>query len=248
MIKKENKIEYEIFEAKEKSNINLLFVHGTACNKKFLKSIAELFEDYNCYMIDLPGHGGSDNTGYNADNYVEAISYLANKLSNVILIGHSLGGTLVAKVASLNLKSVIGAVILNSAARYHGDCEVFFESALKADVDMEAFTEICGHVDNEDVLAAFNTMEPLGINIVDLLVDEAVNFEDDMKNIKVPTLIIGGSEELLVVPELVEELHKSIKTSELVMLPGRHMVCIKEKYKTKQLICEFIEKNFSEIK
>ena len=116
MIKKENGIEYEIIKAKKESELNLVFVHGSGCNKNFLKALAEVFKEYNCYLIDLPGHGNSDNTGYNVESYVKAISYLVNKLSNVVLIGHSLGGTLVAKTASLNLKSVKGAIILNSGA------------------------------------------------------------------------------------------------------------------------------------
>ncbi|SFU55817.1 Pimeloyl-ACP methyl ester carboxylesterase [Clostridium sp. DSM 8431] len=245
MINKENGIEYEVIEAKKKSDVNLVFVHGTGCNKKFLRAIAELFEDYNCYLMDLPGHGNSDHTGYTIDNYIKAIKYMAEKLSNVVLVGHSLGGTLVAKTASLNLKSVIGAVILNSGASYPDLTGNIYKGAHEGKLNMEAFLDICGHADNEDVLAAFKSMEPNGINIIDLLIDQVIDVSDDMKNIKIPTLIIGGAAEVLVVPENVERLHSLIKTSELIMLPeGRHMICIKEKHKTKQLICDFIKKNF----
>lgn len=243
MIKKENGIEYEIIKAKKESELNLLFVHGSGCNKNFLKALAELFEEYNCYLIDLPGHGNSENTGYNIDNYVKSISYLANKLSNVVLIGHSLGGTLVAKTASLNLKSVKGAVILNSGASYPTIDKSFMNKIRQGIIDLEYLLEACGHMDNQDVQEAIKSMDPAASCIVDFLIDDCVDISSSLKYIKIPTLIFGGEDEILVIPEYVEKLHKLIKKSKLIMLPrGRHMVCVAEKYKVKEIICDFIDK------
>lgn len=242
MIKKENKIEYEYIKGKKNNKINLLFVHGSGCNKSFLKPLAVLFEDYNCYLIDLPGHGNSNNTGYNVENYVKAISYIASKLENVILIGHSLGGTLVAKTASLNLKSVIGLVILNSGAIYSKLDKEYLNKIHNGEVDMVYTLQALGHTDNLDVQEVLKTLEPNGNVIVDFLIDEAVNIEESLKYIKVPTLIIGGGDEILALPEYSEKMHETIRNSELHIIQGsKHMLPIAKKNEVKDLILKFIK-------
>ena len=244
MIKKEKGIEYEVINGKKHSKINLLFIHGTGCNKKFLRDFAVLFKEYNCYLIDLPGHGNSDNTGYKFDNYVKAISYLARKLSNVIIIGHSLGGTLALKISSLKLKSVVGSVILNSAASWPKLDKDIMKKVRQGIIDIEWLMKAAGHTDNEDVMNAIKTMDPAGHTIADFLIDEYINVENCLKNIKVPTLIIGGEDEILALPEYSKRLHEQIDKSKLVMIPGgRHMVWLAEKHKVKDLVCDFISKD-----
>lgn len=80
--------------------------------------------------------------------------------------------------------------------------------------------------------------------MLDLFIDEVVKVESSMKYVKIPTLIIGGEDEILVIPECVKKLHNLIRGSKLVMMPnGRHMVCVAEKYKSKDIICDFIKKD-----
>lgn len=248
MIKREKGIEYEVIKAKKESNINLVFVHGTGCNKKFLKSLALMFNEYNCYLIDLPGHGNSESTGYNFDNYVKAISSLVKKLDNVVLIGHSLGGTLVLKTASLNLKSILGIVPLNSSASWYDLDKEFMKKVHNGIIDLEYLMEASGDTDNEDVINALKTMEPNGVTIVDSLIDEYINIESCLDKIKVPTMIIGGEDEILAIPEYSKRLNESIKNSEMVMIPGRHMSCLAKKGNVKEIVCKFIDEKVTKKK
>lgn len=240
-----NKVEinYDFIEAKKESSINLVFIHGTGCNRKFLEPLAKMFEDYNCYLIDLPGHGDSKNTGYNFDNYVETICNIVNRLSNVVLIGHSLGGTLALKIASLNLKSVKGIVALNSSANWYKLDKEFMKKIRNGVIDLEYLLSASGDNDNDDVMNALKTMEPNGVSIADFLIDEYINIEDNIKDIKVPALIITGNDEVIAIPEYSEKLHEAIKDSKMQMLNGKHMSCIAQKNKVKELVCEFIEVN-----
>lgn len=64
----------------------MVFIHGSGCNKVFLNALADETKEYNCYLLDLHGHDGSDDTGYNLENYVESISNFVKDLNNVILI------------------------------------------------------------------------------------------------------------------------------------------------------------------
>lgn len=248
MIKREKGIEYEVIKAKKGSNINLVFIHGTGCNKKFLKSLALMFNEYNCYLIDLPGHGNSDSTGYEFDNYVKAISSIVKKLHNVVLIGHSLGGTLVLKTASLHLKSILGVVTLNSSASWYDLDKEFMKKVHNGIIDLEYLMEASGDTDNEDVINALKTMEPNGVTIVDFLIDEYINIESCLDKINVPTLIIGGEDEILAIPEYSKRLNERIKNSEMVMLPGRHMSCLARKDSVKEIVCKFIDEKIAKKK
>ena len=108
-------------------------------------------------------------------------------------------------------------------------------------IDIEYLMEASGNTDNEDVINALKTMEPNGVTIADFLIDEYINIESCLAKIKVPTMIIGGEDERLAIPEYSEKLHESIKKSEMVMIPGRHMSCLARKNSVKEIVCEFID-------
>nr|MCR4943457.1 alpha/beta hydrolase [Clostridium sp.] len=203
----------------------------------------ELFEDYNCYLMDLPGHGNSDITGYNFDNYINAIKGLASKLNNVILVGHSLGGTLALKVSSLGLESVIGQVLLNTSYAWDDLDKDFMAGIYRGEMDVNWLMKAAGHTDNEDVMKALQTMEPLGNTIADFCIDEAIDISDCLDKIKVPTFIFTGGDEIIAYPRYSEKLHEVISDSELAILKGgRHLVCISEKDKIKDMVYDFIDR------
>lgn len=79
----------------------VLFLHGLAASRTTWDDLRELFprENYTLYLIDLPGFGSSSkprNGAYGPVEQAEVIlSLLADqKLSGVILVGHSYGGTI----------------------------------------------------------------------------------------------------------------------------------------------------------
>lgn len=93
----------------------LFFIHGWCINKEYWQNQLDYFKNrYRCIAIDLPGFGASDKArqDWNFDQYssdiVRCIESL--KLKNVILIGHSMSGDIILKVASLKTPNVIGIV------------------------------------------------------------------------------------------------------------------------------------------
>ena len=109
---------YDFYEGKNATE-NLVFVHGSGCNRRFLGPLAKRLSDYNCYMIDLPDHGKSDVVGCDsAEQYVDAVAEFVSTLENVTIIGHSLGGTICLGVAAKGIPSVKKCVIISSGAKF----------------------------------------------------------------------------------------------------------------------------------
>lgn len=238
---KKRGITYEFFEGKSKANINLVFVHGTGCNRNFLRSLSNELTEYNRYLIDLPGHGNSDNTGYSAENYVNCLCDFVSDMYNVILIGHSLGGTIVIGTGAKMIKSVNGLVILNSGASFPKIDSVLLESLKKNIVDFERFNILLGHTDNLEVQQTAVHIENEDIALKDALISVNISYEEVLDKIKVPVCIIAGDNDIFTVLEFSENLNNKIKDSTLhVLTDAAHSLPITHKKEASNIISNFV--------
>lgn len=236
------KLSYDFIRGQE-NNINLVFVHGTGCNRHFLRALAEQFPEYNCYLIDLPGHGDSKNTGYNSENYVDAVSCFISDMENVILIGHSLGGVIVVGTGEIQIESVKGLVILSSGASFPVVEDEFIQELKNNIVNNERFASFMGHFDNSDIQKAALYMEPDEIKLQDSLISLDINYEKDLEKINVPVCIMVGEKDKLTLPEYSQHLHQKIKNSTLDILPDTmHGLPLARKEKVSEIMKDFIKK------
>ncbi|WP_158991262.1 alpha/beta fold hydrolase [Mucilaginibacter sp. L196] len=97
-----------------KGDTTLLFVHGWCINKSYWSNqVAYFSKRYRVVAFDMPGFGGSGKNRTDWSTYAygrdvdSVISQL--KLTNVILIGHSMAGDIVLE-AAINNPKVIGLV------------------------------------------------------------------------------------------------------------------------------------------
>lgn len=95
------KISYDIAGAGDAA---IVFVHGWSCNKSFWKHQVPYFaKRYKVVTIDLAGHGasGKSRKDYTIESFGKDVKAVADKLNlnNMILVGHSMGGTVMADAA-----------------------------------------------------------------------------------------------------------------------------------------------------
>ena len=93
----------------------LLFVHGWCINKEYWNDQSKYFSDkYKVVALDLPGFGnsGKNRSEWTFENYTDDINEFikAEKLKNVILIGHSMSGDILLMMDTKYPESVIGIV------------------------------------------------------------------------------------------------------------------------------------------
>jgi pimeloyl-ACP methyl ester carboxylesterase len=102
---------------------SLVFVHGWSCDRSYWDAQMEFFsEDFRVVAVDLGGHGGStfghreaftiSSFGGDVATVVKALG-----LQRVILIGHSMGGDVVADAAKRLKGRVVGLVWLDTYSK-----------------------------------------------------------------------------------------------------------------------------------
>lgn len=93
----------------------LVFIHGWSCDKSFwADQVKELSSKYKVVAIDLGGHGesGLNRENWTMEKYGEDVASVVNalKLNKIILIGHSMGGSVIIEAAKLLKGKVLGLI------------------------------------------------------------------------------------------------------------------------------------------
>ena len=105
-------ISYEIYGTGEPT---LVFVHGWSCDGRYWREQVPYFsKKHRIITIDLAGHGhsGIKRSQYTMKSFGEDVQAVteATGSRNVILIGHSMGGSVIAEAARLMPDRVIGLI------------------------------------------------------------------------------------------------------------------------------------------
>ena len=109
---------------KENDNL-LIFIHGTGAHKKWWYPIAPQFiNDTNVIAVDLPGMGDSEfREKYSIKDFGECIISIIeteqrnNNISDISIIGHSLGGQVGAYIASEKKDLVNNLIMIDTFIR-----------------------------------------------------------------------------------------------------------------------------------
>lgn len=93
----------------------LLFLHGWCINASYWEKQIDYFsKNYNVYAIDLPGFGSSkaERTNWTVEEYANDVTAFIDtmKLSNVVIIGHSMAGEIMLQTALTNKPEILGIV------------------------------------------------------------------------------------------------------------------------------------------
>ena len=105
-------ISYEVHGSGEPT---LLFVHGWSCDSRYWRHQVEHFaQHYRVVVLDLAGHGhsGMMRGRYTMQAFGEDVAAVATATnsSRLVLIGHSMGGAVIAEAARLLPGRVIGLI------------------------------------------------------------------------------------------------------------------------------------------
>lgn len=98
----------------------LLFVHGWCGDHGYVAPQLEGFAgDHRVIAVDLRGHGASDKPveDYTVDGFADDLIWLAGQLelTQLVLVGHSLGGVVVLEAAASRPDLIAAAVLIDPA-------------------------------------------------------------------------------------------------------------------------------------
>jgi pimeloyl-ACP methyl ester carboxylesterase len=106
-----------VYEVQGKGTPALVFVHGWSCDRSYWKAPLQTFsQHYQVVAIDLAGHGASGlaRKNYTIESFGADVATVVKHLGlkRVVLIGHSMGGDVIAAAARLIPRDRIAGLVM----------------------------------------------------------------------------------------------------------------------------------------
>ncbi len=221
---------------------NVFFLHGLGGNIYNWAYQTKYFsETNNVVSLELPGHGRSSGKGGSTiEYYTELIRQFFDimELDNIVVIGHSMGGVVSLDFSFKYPERVKALGLVATSAKFDiptqklmelkNDMESIFGSLDKAKDKMK---------DIDERLVTNDMMVLLG----DVMAIKKYDGTSHLSELKMPTLVIGGADDVLAPAAYAEQLHGSIKNSELTIIENAgHMVMVEAHQEFNAVLEEFL--------
>lgn len=234
------KINYERYGNRKKQAVVLL--HGWGQNISMMKPIGDSLTDYDVVIIDLPGHGKSEepNEVWFLSDFVDMVHSLLKslKIKDPVLIGHSFGGKISLLYASTY--SVKKLILFGSPFKVKKNPNSLKVKVLKKLKSLPGLSKLAEtmkkHVGSTDYRNASPMMR-------DILVEHVnMDITENVKKIKCPTIIIWGTDDMAVPIEDAYELEGLIKNAAVIPYEGcTHYAYLERLRQTNKIIKSFIK-------
>jgi pimeloyl-ACP methyl ester carboxylesterase len=238
-------VHYEVFGKKGKDKKTILILHGWGrTSADWRESAQKLSEKQKVIILDLPGFGNSTipgNETWGIFEYAEAIEKFVRKLNlkNLILMGHSFGGEISLTIAAKNPAYLKNLILVDSAG--------VDQANLLTKIKIKAFR--------------LGKMLPLPKNLYENLVRrfgsatyaaagklrssfkkiENQDISNLIPSIKIPTLIIWGEKDRVLLVSWGQKIRKLITNSTLRIVWGAgHHPHLEKPEKFLEIVNEFI--------
>ena len=231
----------------------ILFLHGVGSDKSVWAPQLEHFgRGRRAVAFDYPGYGDSSPAadGTSRDDYAAAIFAAMDVLGieRALICGLSLGGVVAIAMHAEAPERCRSLIIADSFA-VHPDGRTIYDRSIAASADLRALAEarvdvlIAQPADpgvRSEVVATMARIDPAAYRIG----AEAVWLADQReraRNIRVPTLVVCGSEDKVTPPELSLELVDLIPGARYAEIPGAgHLSNLEKPHEFNRLVAEFI--------
>ena len=235
----------------------ILFIHGSAGNHSVWRYQFDYFgEGYRAIAIDLMGHGRSEISIPPPQISINRYTDFVNSFLEVLniekgtLVGRSLGGAVCIQFCLDIPQKVECLGLINTGAKLGVDPQLLsmlrknFREALKT-----GFENILGQKHEETdirdarwVIKKMLTTNP-AIGLADFEACNEFDSREKLSQINKPTLIIGGSQDMLTPPWFQQYLHEKIENSTLKIIEGAgHLSMTEKPEKFNTILLEFLER------
>lgn len=241
------KNKYVYFE-KTGSGNPIILLHGWGVDISIFDSITNMLKTkYTVYAIDLPGFGKSDEPDipYNLDDYVELLYQFIVDLDihNPILLGHSFGGRIAIKFASLYK---VNKLILVDSAGLKQKNFIKTKSKIilyklkkkyyKITKNVIKYNDLLINSGSQDYKDASTIMKKILVKVTNEYLERY------LKDITCDTLIIWGKKDDVTPYYNAIKLKKKIKNAGLVTLEGvGHFPFIESKKTFNKILKSYLE-------
>jgi pimeloyl-ACP methyl ester carboxylesterase len=226
--------------------MKILFIPGSGAGKEVWTYQTRYFADSE--GIALPGHPDGEPCT-SIDGYVEWLrGYIRQKgYKDVVLAGHSLGGG-IAQLYGLKYGNELKALILlgtGARLRVRPDILESVKSMIGNDSAWRKYLEDShtGWPDSEIAKIELEARMKIGPAVLlnDFLCCDKFDIMDKVQNIKLPTLVLCGTEDVMTPVKYARYLADKVAGSTTVIIDGgTHMVFIEKPKEVNQAIEKFL--------
>ena len=255
---------WNIEKAKQKA---LILFHGGHEHSGRFTSMIEMLDlkDYMCFACDARGHGRSDGVGdysksfdalvKDADIFIKhVLNRYSLSMANVILLGHSLGGLVVASYV-MDYNPGIQAMILSSPifkVRTYVPFDRFFLGLLErlrpsSYVNSYVVASMLTHDKKEIEERRRDPLirRPIGTKMLLSAIEEGERLIQRASEIRIPTLILSAGTDWVAHLSAEKEFFKRIgsPSKEMIVYPGffHEILHEQDRHKPIQKIRSFLE-------
>ena len=226
------------------NNQTVVLLHGWGQNIQMMKPVGDSLTDNDVIIIDLPGHGKSEEPKeiWLLTDFVQMIHELLTSLNieNPILIGHSFGGKISLLYASMY--KVKKLILFGSPFKVKKNPNSLKVRTLKKLKTLPGLNKIAEtmkkHMGSEDYRKASPMMRDILVKHVN------TDITENVKKIACPTIIIWGTNDAAVPIADAYELETLIKDSAVIPYERcTHYAYLERLGQTNSIIKNFIKEN-----
>lgn len=226
--------------------MQLIFVHGSGGCKESWKYQTQFFQ--GSVAVDLPGHPDGALCA-TIEAYAAWLHYRISQqgFTDIVLVGHSLGGGIALQYALDYPNALKGMVLVGSGARLRVH-PMFLEALEKIVNDPESTEDIFSNtyslIDAElaAVIRKRATENGPASFLNDLRACDRFDVMDRLAEITVPALAVVGEQDVMTPPKYARFLADRVAGARSVVIPGgTHMVFAEKPSEVNQAIDKFIK-------
>lgn len=201
----------------KKNKTSVVLVHGLSVSSRYMRPTAKLLaQHYNVYAPDLPGFGKSDDPAHVLSlpelSDLLAIWMKKMKIKKAVFLGNSLGCQIIIDIAIRHPSLISHAVLVGPTVDQYA--KNFLEQFYRLTLDI--FFEPISYY---PILIKLYAQAGIRRTIKTFHYALKQNEVNDVKKIKVPTLILRGARDPIVSQKWVVKLNNLIPKSKLVVIP-----------------------------
>lgn len=224
----------------------LIFIHGVGGSGLVWHYQTRAFPEAE--VIDLPGHPQGE-LRHSIEEYTEWLNgyILSRKDKSSILAGHSMGGAIAQMHAVKYPENTTALILIGTGARLRVH-PAYISIIVDGILNPEKWLNDLVRPFYQDIPA--EAREPMlerikengaKVQLNDTLCCDKFDFMDEVEQIKVPTLVICGSKDILTPPKYSSYLIDKINDAKRVIIDeGSHMVFAEKPEAVNQAINDFL--------
>jgi len=229
------KLHYRKTGGRDEAKTPVVFLHGAGGSGTLFGNQFQAFRELaTCYFPDLPGHGGSLHPieEPSIELYAEAVIDFVNYLpAPAVLIGHSMGGAVALSVGLSNPDLIERLILAGTGCRLCVSEKILTGLETDYEATVEKILRYCfsRSVDPELFARARDEVRKVDPDIVraDFRACNVFDCCSRLTEIKIPTLIICGDNDVMTPLALSQQLQNSISGARLHVIPGgSHMLML----------------------